>query len=211
MRRPHVLVLGVVVALGLAGCAGCARPVAGQASYQVGAAAGAGDGANGAATSPPTASRSHRPTPKRTRRPAHHTAPPTTPPAPPQTHSEAPPTPKKKPSQTSDPAAPTLEEFSVCLSLFQISRAPDGAFRSLPRHASMSSRSHVARSYTSAYQRMMKVLKTSGLPPDDVVRLQAMSVASATRAMARALPSGSGVSNRRLRAAFVKLTQLCTH
>jgi hypothetical protein len=117
----------------------------------------------------------------------------------------------KKPSQTTDPAAPTLAEFSVCLNLFQLSRAPDGAFRALPRHASMSSRTHVARSYTAAYTRMMKVLRTSGLPPDDVVRVQAMAVASATRAMARALPSGSGVSNRQVRAAFVRLTQLCAH
>lgn len=209
MRRPHVLVLGVLVALGLAGCA---RPVAGQAAFQVGAAAGAGADANRpTASSPASTARSHRPAPRRTHRPAHHSAPAPTTPPPPPTHTQAPPTPSKEPTQTTDPGAPTLEEFSVCLSLFQISRAPDGAFRSLPRHASMSSRSHVARSYTAAYRRMMRILRASGLPPDDVVRLQALAVASATRTMARALPSGSGVSNRQLRAAFVKLTQVCAH
>lgn len=209
MRRPHVLVLGVVVALGLAGCAGCARPVAGQATYQLGAAAGTGANAAPPADSgsaPPT--RTHRPTPRRT--PTRHTtAAPTTPPAPTRTQAAPPPT--KQPSQTTDPAAPTLAEFSVCLSLFQLSRVPDGAFRALPRHASMSSRAHVAKAYTAAYRRMIKVLRGSGLPPDDVVRVQALAVAAATHDMARALPSGSGVSNRTLRAAFVKLTRLCAH
>jgi hypothetical protein len=186
--------------------------VSGQAAYQVGAAAGTGADAHRS-----TASRRTKPSrtaSRRTHRPAHHSAPPaTTPPPPPPTHTQAPPppAPTKKATRTTDPTAPTLAEFSVCLSLFQISRAPDGAFRSLPRHASMSSRTHVARSYSAAYERMMKVVRGSGLPPDDVVRLQAMSVASATRTIARALPSGSGVSNRQLRAAFVKLTQLCTH
>lgn len=210
MRRPHVIVLGVVVALGLAGCAGCARPVAGRATYQVGAAAGTGGNAAPPVDSAPASSaRTHRPAPRRTHPPTHSAAP-TTPPPPP-THTAAPPVPTKTPEETTGPSAPTLAEFSVCLSLFQLSRVPDGAFRALPRHASMSSRAHVARSYTTAYRRMIKVLRASGLPPEDVVRVQARAVASATRDMARALPSGSGVSNRQLRAAFVKLTQLCAH
>lgn len=212
MRRPHVLVLGVAMALGLAG-AGCARPVAGQAAYQVGAAAGTGVDVRSPAHSRP-ASPTHRRAARHTHRPAHHSSPPATtnPPAPPPpSHTQAPLPSTKQPSQTTDPPAPTLAEFSVCLSLFQFSHAPDGAFRALPRHASLPSRAKVGRAYTAAYQRMMRVLRTSGLPPDDVVRMQAMEVAAATRAMARALPSGSGVSNRQLRGAFVKLTQLCAH
>lgn len=210
MRRPHVFVLGVVVALGLTGVAGCAKPVTGQATYRVGAAAGSGaDAAAHTDAGSTPARRPHRPKPRHA--PTRHTAAPTTPaPPPPPTHTQASP-PRKKPPQTTEPGAPTLAEFSVCLSMFQLSREPDGAFRALPRHASMSSRAQVAKAYSAAYRHMMRVVRTSGLPPDDVVRMQALAVASATRRMARALPSGSGVSNRGLRAAFVRLTQLCAH
>src|SRR5579875_2091233 len=184
MRRPHVLVLGVVVALGIAGCAGCARPVAGQATYRLGAAAGTGANAASPADSGSTApKRTHRPKPRRTTPTRRPTAPaPHAQPKPRPTHPQPPP-PTTTPAQTTDPGSPTLAEFSVCLSLFQLSRGPDGAFRALPRHASMPSRAEVAKAYSAAYRQMMAVLRTSGLPPDDVVLMQALAVASATQQM----------------------------
>jgi hypothetical protein len=240
MRRRHPVfgVCAAFVAVVAVGVSGCAVPTGGRASYEPPQAIGSltGTGANRerpAQTPSRRRSPTRRPTPKR---PARTTTPPstiaprtppwtpppttgTTPPIPPATHPPAPrhtgaphtagPKKSEAPEGTGTPTA-SLPEFAVCLSFYQLARTPNREFRSLPRNASLHSRAEVAKSYDDAYHRMMRVLERSGLPRRDVVWVDGNAVAQAMEGMSKELPTGQGVSNRAVRAAFVKLSEACS-
>jgi len=206
--------------------AGCAAPVGGQAAdsqpQAIGSLAGTGQGRGTATTVAPKPR--HKAAPRHTRTAKHRPAPPATsaappPPVAPTTPSAAP---TKQPSshpapRSKHPSAPThssspissLPEFAMCLSFYQLARAPNAAFRQLPRHASLSSRARVGRTYADSYRRMTRVLQHAGLPRKDVVRLRGVAVIKAMDAIARALPSGHAVSNRALRQALLELSRVC--
>jgi|SRR5882757_10056398 len=226
MRRRHV-VFGVFATLLVGALAGgCAAPVGGQASDSqprvIGSLAGTGvDRGSATTVAPPTRRKA---APRHTRAKKHRSAPPVTssvapPPAapttpPPTTPPASHPAPKHstaptKPTHSSSPVA-SLPEFAMCLSFYQLAREPNAAFRQLPRHASLSSRARVGRSYTSTYRQMSRVLQHAGLPRQDVVRVRGVAVMRAMDAIARALPSGHAVSNRALRQALVELSRVCS-
>ncbi len=230
MRRRHP-VFGVCAALFAVSvtASACAVPTGGRASYEPPQAIGslAGTGAN---QERPVVTHSPRRSPtarSTTKRPAPTTAPSTTdaprtppttqaPPPPPTTDPPAPrhtepahPSTSPAPRSTGTPTA-SLPEFAVCLSFYQLARTPNREFRSLPRDASLHERAEVARSYDDAYHRMMRVLERSGLPRRDVVWVHGNEVAQAMEGMSKELPTGQGVNNHEVRAAFVKLSEACS-
>ncbi|HEX3815840.1 MAG TPA: hypothetical protein VHX59_23620 [Mycobacteriales bacterium] len=216
--------------------AGCAVPSAGRASYEpprvVGSVANTGaDADKPAATSSSRHSRRPHPEPHRSSAPTSSaprtppttttTVPPRIPPAiptspapprthrPPATHAPAPHDTAQRPGSKVQSPSASLPEFAVCLNFYQLARKPSADFRSLPTHASQQARTTVARSFSKAHAGMAKVLQRSGLPRRDVVYARGSEVAQAVSGIAQALPTGQGVTDRRLRKAFANLTTAC--